>query len=108
VVQGKRDVSLVKRQSFKKAAGRFIPDSWNMITWNVDKPVKAKDHEEGNGARLPLHFRRGHWRVGEKGWKNTRWSETRNRWEQYIHGYEAGHPAFGVKKSYHLPKKEPV
>ena len=108
VVQGKRDVSLVKRQSFKKAAGRFIPDSWNMITWNVDKPVKAKDHEENNGARLPLHFRRGHWRVGEKGWKNTRWSETRNRWEQYIHGYEAGHPAFGVKKSYHLPRKEEV
>jgi hypothetical protein len=106
VVSGKRDVSLVKRQSFKKAAGRFIPDSWNMVTWNVDKPVKAKDHEEGNGARLPLHFRRGHWRVGEKGWKNTRWSETRNRWEQYIHGYEAGHPAFGVKKSYHLPRKE--
>lgn len=108
VVQGKRDISLVKRQSFKKAAGRFIPDSWNMVTWNVDKPVKAKDNEEGNGARLPLHFRRGHWRVGEKGWKNTRWSETRNRWEQYIHGYEAGHPAFGVKKSYHLPKKESV
>jgi hypothetical protein len=106
VVSGKRDVSLVKRQNFKKATGRFVPDSWNMVSWNVDKPVKAKDHEEGNGARLPLHFRRGHWRVGEKGWKNTRWSETRNRWEQYIHGYEAGHPAFGVKKSYHLPTKE--
>ena len=108
VVQAKRDVSLVKRQSFKKAAGRFIPDSWNMITWNVDKPVKAKHYEEGTGGRQALHFRRGYWRKAEEGWERSRWSETRNRWEQYIHGYEAGHPAFGVKKSYHLPRKEQV
>jgi hypothetical protein len=108
VVQGKRDVSLVKRQAFKKSAGRFTPDSWNMITWNVDKPVKAKHYEEGSGGRQALHFRRGHWRKAEEGWERSRWSETRSRWEQYIHGYEAGHPAFGVKKSYHLPRKEPV
>lgn len=105
VVQGKRDVSAMKRASFKKAAGKFTPDSWNLISWNVDKPVKAKHHEEGTGGRQALHFRRGHWRKAEKDWERSRWSEDRNRWEQYIHGYEAGHPAFGVKKSYHLPRK---
>jgi len=108
VVQGKRDVSLMKRQSFKKATGKFTPDSWNMVTWNVDKAVKSKSCDEGSGGRQALHFRRGHWRKAEEGWERSRWSESRGRWEQYIHGYEAGHPAFGVKKSYHLPRKEPV
>jgi hypothetical protein len=106
VMAGKREVSGVKRQSFKKAAGKFVPDAWNMVSWNVDKPVKAKDYKEGTGNRLPLHYRRGHWRMAEEGWKNTRWSAERNRWEQYIHGYEAGNPAFGWKKNYHLPRKE--
>ena len=106
VVAGKRDVSQIKRQSFKKATGKFVPDVWNMVSWNVDKPVKAQDYKEGTGGRLPLHYRRGYWRMAEEGWKNTRWSEERNRWEQYIHGYEAGNPAFGYKKNYHLPRKE--
>ena len=106
VVAGKRDVSLVKRQSFKKATGRFTPDSWNMVTWNIEAPIKSKDYKEGTGGRQALHFRRGYWRKAEKDWERSRWSEQRNRWEQYIHGYEAGHPAFGVKKSYHLPRKE--
>ena len=105
VVQSKRDVSLIKRQSLKKATGRFTPDSWNMVTWNVDKPVKARDYDEGTGVRQALHFRRGHFRKSEEHWEHVRWSEIRNRWEKYIHGYEAGHPAFGVKKSYHLPRK---
>jgi len=106
VVAGKRDVSLVKRQSFKKATGRFTPDSWNLVSWNVDKPVKAKDYEEGTGGKQALHYRRGHFRKAEPDWPTARWSDARSRWEQYIHGYEAGHPAFGVKKSYHLPRKE--
>jgi len=106
VVAGKRDVSLMKRQSFKKATGRFTPDSWNMVSWNIEAPIKSKDYKEGTGGRQALHFRRGYWRKAEKDWDRSRWSETRNRWEQYIHGYEAGHPAFGVKKSYHLPRKE--
>ena len=106
VLAGKRDVSLMKRQSFKKATGRFTPDSWNMVTWNIEAPIKSKDYKEGTGGRQALHFRRGYWRKSEKDWERSRWSEQRNRWEQYIHGYEAGHPAFGVKKSYHLPRKE--
>lgn len=106
VIPSKRNVSMVKRQAFKKATGRFTPDSWNLVSWNVDKPVKAKPYEEGGGGKQALHFRRGHWRKAKEDWERSRWSETRNRWEIYIHGYEAGHPAFGVKKSYHMPRKE--
>ena len=106
VVPSKRDVSMVKRQAFRKATGRFTPDSWNLVSWNVDKPVKAKPYEEGGGGKQALHFRRGHWRKAKEQWERARWSEARNRWEIYVHGYEAGHPAFGVKKSYHMPRKE--
>lgn len=106
VIPSKRDVSMVKRQAFRKATGRFTPDSWNLVSWNVDKPVKAKPYEEGGGGKQALHFRRGHWRKAKEDWERSRWSETRNRWEIYVHGYEAGHPAFGVKKSYHMPRKE--
>lgn len=106
VKQSKREVSQLKRQSFKKVSGRFSPDSWNLVSWNVDEPVTPKIYEEGTGSKQGLHFRRGHWRKAEKDWERARWSTERNRWEQYIHGYEAGHPAFGVKKSYHLPRKE--
>ena len=105
VAKSTREVGLFKRQSFKKATGRFTPDSWSLVSWNVDKPTKAKSYEEGAGVRQALHFRRGHWRQADKEWERSRWSGTRNRWEKYIHGYEAGHPAFGVKKSYHLPRK---
>jgi len=106
VTPSKRDVSMVKRQAFRKATGRFTPDSWNLVSWNVDKPVKAKPYEEGGGGKQALHFRRGHWRKAKEQWDRPRWSETRNRCETHVHGYEAGHPAFGVKKSYHMPRKE--
>ena len=98
VKRSQRDVSQIKRQRIKNALGRYIPDAWNMISWNVDEPVVSKTSEEGTGSRQGLHYRRGHWRKAESHWAGARWSETRLRWETYIHGYEAGHPKFGVLK----------
>ena len=106
VRRSQRDVSQIKRQRIKNALGRYIPDAWNMISWNVDEPVMAKTSEEGTGSRQGLHYRRGHWRKAESHWAGARWSETRLRWETYIHGYEAGHPKYGVLKSYHVPRKD--
>ena len=106
VRRAQRDVSQIKRQRIKNSLGRYIPDAWNMISWNVDEPVMAKNSEEGTGSRQGLHYRRGHWRKAESHWAGARWSETRLRWETYIHGYEAGHPKYGVLKSYHVPRKD--
>ena len=106
VVPTRQKVHQFHKEKLKKSLGNFIPDAWNMVEWNVDEPVKSKEHEEGTGARLPLHFRRGYPRKAEEHWKGAYWSTIRNRYEQYIHGYEAGHPAFGVKKNYHLPRKD--
>jgi len=106
VINQAKPFSASKRYMAKKVLGRFTPDSWNMVTWNVGEPIKAKEHEEGSGGKQALHFRRGHPRLAEKHWARAYWSTIRNRYEQYIHGYEAGHPAFGVKKNYHLPRKD--
>ena len=102
VRRGKKTFSQMKKQSAKKVLRDFIAEQWNMVSWNVDKAVDAKNYEEGNGGRQGLHFRRGFFRRGESHWQNVQMID--GVWRQWIEGYEAGHPAFGVKKSYHLPR----
>ena len=102
VRRGKKTFTQMKKQSAKKVLRDFIAEQWNMVSWNVDKAVDAKNYEEGNGGRQGLHFRRGFFRRGESHWQNVQMID--GVWRQWIEGYEAGHPAFGVKKSYHLPR----
>ncbi len=104
VRQTKKDVSPLKRARFKKTIGRFSPDSWNMVSWNVGSEVEQKEYNEGSGTRQARHFRRGHWKNAQKDHPKSVLKD--GRWMTYIHGYMAGHPAFGVKKNYHLPRKE--
>lgn len=106
VVQRQQKVHPFHKAKIRKMLGKFTPDSWNLVQWNVGEPVKSKDEETKSGGKQALHFRRGHPRIAEEHWDKVYWSTVRNRWEQYIHGYEAGHPRFGIKKSYHLPRKE--
>ena len=102
VKHGKKTVSQTKKQNVRKVLRDFIPEQWNMIAWNVDEPVDAKNYEEGKGSRQALHFRRGFYRRAEPHWEDAELID--GLWQKYIEGYEAGHPAFGVKKSYHLPR----
>ena len=104
VRQTKKDVSPLKRARFKKSIGRFSPDSWNMVSWNVGSEVEQKEYNEGSGTRQARHFRRGHWKNAQKDHPKSVLKD--GRWMTYVHGYMAGHPAFGVKKNYHLPRKE--
>ena len=104
VRQGRKSVSQMKKHSLKKVLRDFIAEQWNMVSWNVDKAVDAKQYEEGNGGRQGLHFRRGFFRRAESHWQNVQIID--GEWRQWIEGYEAGHPAFGVLKSYHLPRKD--
>jgi len=106
VVQRQQKVHPFHKAKIKKMLGKFTPDSWNLVQWNVGEPVKSKDEETKSGGKQALHFRRGHPRIAEEHWERSYWSTIRHRWEKYIHGYEAGHPRFGIKKSYHLPRKE--
>ncbi len=104
VRQSRKSVSQMKKHSLKKVLRDFIAEQWNMVSWNVDKAVDAKHYEEGNGGRQGLHFRRGFFRRAESHWQNVQMID--GVWRQWIEGYEAGHPAFGVLKSYHLPRKD--
>jgi len=102
VKTGKISYSQTKRLSAKKGLKRFIADQWNMVAWNVDEPVEVKSYEEGRGGRQALHYRRGFYRRALPHWEGAEIID--GLWRIYVEGYEAGHPAFGVKKSYHLPR----
>ena len=82
---------------------QHIPlEVWHKISWNVDEDtVEVKEGERG-GWRLPLHYNRGHPKKAEPHHKNVMYKNGKPY--KWIHGYWAGHPAFGIKKGYHAPK----
>lgn len=100
----KRD-SVGSRQERRAAtrSGGYATDAWHKVTWNIGEAVKAKLQSEDPVRCMPLHYTRGHWRKAQEGWINT--SQRKDgHWYQWIEGFWSGHPAFGVKKSYHAPR----
>jgi hypothetical protein len=84
-------------------SGGYATDAWHKVTWNIGEAVKAKLQSDDPVRCMPLHYTRGHWRKAQEGWINT--SQRKDgHWYQWIEGFWSGHPAFGVKKSYHAPK----
>ena len=86
-----------------KRSGGYASDAWHKVTWNIGEEVKAKLTRDEPVRCMPLHYTRGHWRKGQEGWTNTTQRKD-GLWYQWIEGYWSGHPAFGIKKSYHAPK----
>jgi hypothetical protein len=84
-------------------SGGYATDAWHKVTWNIGEAVKAKLTRDEPVRCMPLHYTRGHWRKGEEGWINTTQRKD-GLWYQWIEGFWSGHPAFGIKKSYHAPK----
>ena len=82
----------------------FAVDAWHRVSWDVSKPVNAKEPYDTKFHKLPLHFRRGHWREGAEE-HHPKSIFRKGRWQTWIEGYWAGHPAFGFKKQYWQPKK---
>lgn len=100
----KRD-AIGSRQERRAAirSGGYATDAWHKVTWNIGEAVKAKLQSDDPVRCMPLHYTRGHWRKAQEGWINT--SQRKDgHWYQWIEGFWSGHPAFGVKKSYHAPK----
>jgi hypothetical protein len=86
-----------------KRSGSYATDAWHKISWNIGEAVKAKLTRDEPTRCMPLHYTRGHWRKAEEGWNNVERRKD-GLWYQWIEGYWSGHPAFGVKRSYHAPK----
>ena len=77
--------------------------AWHKIEWNLGEPVKAKRDSDKGGWRMPLHYTRGHWRKAQEHWDDVVIRKD-NQPYKWIDGFWSGHPAYGVKKSYHAPK----
>lgn len=77
--------------------------AWHKIEWNLGEPVKAKSDSDKGGWRMPLHYTRGHWRKAQEHWDDVVIRKD-NQPYKWIDGFWSGHPAYGVKKSYHAPK----
>ena len=86
-------------------SGGYATDAWHKITWNIGEEVKAKLSRDEPVRCMPLHYTRGHWRKGQEGWEKVAQRKD-GLWYKWIDGYWSGHPAFGIKKSYHAPKLE--
>jgi hypothetical protein len=86
-----------------KRNGSYATDAWHKISWNIGEAVKAKLTRDEPTRCMPLHYTRGHWRKAEEGWNNVERRKD-GLWYQWIEGYWSGHPAFGIKRSYHAPK----
>ena len=84
-------------------AGGYAPTAWHKVSWNIGEAVKAKLSRDEPVRCMPLHYTRGHWRKAEEGWNNVERRKD-GLWYQWIEGYWSGHPAFGIKRSYHAPK----
>ena len=101
VVRGKAGTRQVRKQ-MRKGHGISV-DAWHKIEWDITKPVKAKDDSDNCGWHMPLHYTRGHWRRGQDHWDDVVIRKD-GRPYKWISGFWSGHPAYGVKKSYHAPK----
>lgn len=101
VVRGKSGTRQGRKQMLR---GHGISlDAWNKISWNIGEPVKAKDDHSKGGFHMPLHYTRGYWRKAQDHWDNVVIRKDGQPYK-WVEGYWAGHPAYGVKHSYHAPK----
>tara|TARA_R110000744_G_C19221795_1_gene547178 strand:+ start:24 stop:920 length:897 start_codon:yes stop_codon:yes gene_type:complete len=83
----------------------FAVDAWHRVSWDIDKPVVAKEPYDKKFHNMPLHFNRGHWKKALKHHPKSVQRDAENGWWTWVEGYWAGHPAFGIKKTYHVPKR---
>ncbi|AKG94566.1 hypothetical protein Shpa_56 [Paracoccus phage Shpa] len=85
-------------------------DAWHRVTWDLSKETAAKVARDPTYHKVPLHWRRGHFRRAEAHYKgaiqrpDALREEERSMWWQWIEGQWVGHPAFGIKRSIHAPK----
>jgi len=100
------NISRQIKRAMQRGMG-FAVNAWHRISWDIDKPVTAKEPFDRNYHKQALHFRRGHWKSAEpKHPKSIRRKD--RKWYTWIEGYFAGHPSFGIKLTYYQPKKSGI
>ena len=102
-------LSRQQRRRHRSSGGGFAVDAWTRVSWNIGRDVVAKLSRDPGFHCQPLHFRRAHWRVAEPHYAGAVWLDERSAprrpgWYTRIPESWPGHPAFGIKKSYHAPR----
>lgn len=109
VVRTEPNGSRQQRRCAQRAGG-FAVDAWHRVSWDLSKETKVKISRDPNFHKVPFHWRRGHFRRAEQHYKgairraDALRPEDRDVWWQWIDGHWVGHPAFGIKRSYHAPR----
>ncbi|WP_294932383.1 hypothetical protein [uncultured Paracoccus sp.] len=98
-----------QRRAIQRGFG-FAVDAWTRVTWDLSKETVAKVSHDPTFHKMPLHWRRGHFRRAAPHFKgaiqrpDALREEDRGLWWQWIEGQWVGHPAFGLKRSVHAPR----
>lgn len=81
-----------------------------VLEWNVLGDYEKRASDGNSGVKMPLHFRRGHYRKAEPHFKgalqlpNAIREEHRDGWWQWIDGMWCGHPAYGIRRHEYTPR----
>ena len=92
-----------QQRKYMMKARKIPTGAWKKIEWNIAEPVYAHNESKQGGWNMPLHYKRGHWRKAEAHWDDVVIRKDGKPYK-WIEGYWAGHPAYGVQRSYHAPK----
>lgn len=92
-----------QQRKYMMRARKIPTGAWKKIEWNIAEPVYAPNETKQGGWNMPLHYKRGHWRKAEAHWDDVVIRKDGKPYK-WIEGYWAGHPAYGVQRSYHAPK----
>lgn len=109
ILARKSGASRQQRRALHRGMG-FAIDAWTRVGWDLSKSTVAKVSNDPSFHKIPLHWRRGHFRHAESHYVGAMQrpdafrEEDRDLWWQWIKGQWVGHPAFGIKKSIHAPK----
>lgn len=98
-----------QRRAAQRGMG-FAPDAWTRVSWDISAETVARISRDPDFHKVPLHWRRGHYRRALPHYKgavqlpDAILPEHRTGWWQWIEAQWVGHPAFGVKRSIHAPR----
>lgn len=105
-------ISRQQRRAAERAGKKSVAD-WCRVTWNIGAEVAERISADPSFRKVPLHWRRGHFRRAEAHYAGAMRrpdalrEEERDLWWQWIDGQWVGHPCFGVKRSIHAPRLSP-
>lgn len=105
-------VPALSRQQRRQAERTDVPAyaAATRVVWTVLSEYEKHAPKGHSGLKMPLHYRRGHYRKAEAHFNgavqlpNAIREEHREGWWQWIEGMWCGHPAYGIRRHDYTPR----